>query len=128
MNRMAARHFMRRRARIKKIFLTHGAVGLVLAVFAMMTIKQGHVDAHSTVIAMFKVFRSTYATKPTFVTVIRFLCIVHPQITDFTVVFTKFAPTFDAFVAGKMSTEKKEREGRSRYNRQITTNWSESLS
>ena len=47
----------------EQVFLTYGAIGHVLASLAIVIIKQQSINAHSTVIAVPKIFSSSDSTK-----------------------------------------------------------------
>lgn len=102
---MSTWHFVTGRTRREQIFLTDGAIGLVLAVLAVVIVVQGAINAHAAVVAMFEVLSSTHTTKATVRTMVWTFLIGHPQIADVAMVFTKLDIARNAIVA--VETEKK---------------------
>ena len=75
MNGMTAGHFVTGAPRRKEILLTDGTVGLVLANLAVVIVVEGPVDAHATVVAVFKVLGAADAAKAAIGTMIgTFFC------------------------------------------------------
>ena len=107
---MSTWHFVTGRTRREQVFLTDGAVGLVLAVLAVVIIIEGTIDAHSAVMAMFEVLCATDTTKATVGTMIRTLLIGHPQVADVAMVFTKLDVARNAVVTVYRTTPKKTRK------------------
>jgi hypothetical protein len=98
-NGMSTWHFVTGRTRREQVFLTDGAVGLVLAVLAVVIVVESTIDAHSAVMTMFEVLRATDTTKAAVSTMIRAFLIGHPQIADVAMVFTKLDVARNAIVS-----------------------------
>jgi hypothetical protein len=109
-NGMATGHFMRRTPRTKEKFLTHGAVGLILAALAIVVGVQSLVDTHSTIMTVLKIFGSSYTTKAAVRTVIRLFIIRHPEIAYITMIFPKLNTTADTIVSTNKQNDEKTRQ------------------
>jgi hypothetical protein len=97
-NSVSTRHFVRCIATAEQILLADRAVAHVLAVLAIVIVKQQGINAHTTVVTVLEVFATTHAAEPTILTMIRCLLGRHPKITDIAVVFTKLDVTVDTVV------------------------------
>jgi hypothetical protein len=89
---------MRCIATAKQILLADGAVAHVLAVLAIVIVKQQGINTHTTVVTVLEVFTSTNATEPAILAMIRSLLGGHPEIADIAVVFAKLDVTVDTVV------------------------------
>jgi hypothetical protein len=78
--------------------LTNGTVGYVFPNVTVMIMDKFHIDTHSTVIAMLKVFFPPYTANSTIFAMIRFFCGRHPKITCVAVIFAKLNMTFDTVI------------------------------
>jgi hypothetical protein len=97
-NGVTARHFMRCIATAEQILLTDGTITHVLAVLAIVIVKQQGINTHATVVTVLEVFATTHATEPAIFAMIRSLLGGHPEIADIAVVFTKLDIAVDAVV------------------------------
>jgi hypothetical protein len=79
--------------------LAHGAVGFVLSTLAVVIVVEAPVDAHSTVMAMLKILRSTNPTESAIFAMIRFFIVRHPQVAYAAVVFSKLNSTLNAIIS-----------------------------
>jgi hypothetical protein len=83
----------------EQVFLTDGTVAHVLAVFAVVIIKQLGIDAHATVVTVLKVLASTHTAKAAVFAMIRRLLGRHPKVANIAVVITKLDSTGKAVVS-----------------------------
>jgi hypothetical protein len=96
---MSTWHFVTGRTRREQVFLTDGAVGLVLAVLTVVIVVEGAIDAHAAIMTVFEVLSSTNTTETAIRTMVRTFLIRHPQIADVAMVFTKLDIARNAIVS-----------------------------
>ena len=97
-NCVSTRHFVRCIATAEQILLADRTVAHVLAVLAIVIVKQQGINAHTTVVTVLEVFATTYAAESAILAMIRSLLGGHPQIADIAVVFTELDVAFDTIV------------------------------
>jgi predicted lysophospholipase L1 biosynthesis ABC-type transport system permease subunit len=85
--------------------LADGAIGLVLAVLAVVIGVETLINAHAAIMAMLKVLGTTDAAKATVLTMVRFFIIGHPKITNVAMVVTKLDITIYAIVTVKRENQ-----------------------
>lgn len=98
MNGVSTGHFVRCRARRKEIFLTNGTVGFVFSGLAIVIVIQVLVDAHTTIVAMQKVFGATHAAEATVFTVVGTLFVRHPQVANVAMIGAELYTAVDTMV------------------------------
>lgn len=69
---------MRCASRTEEKLLAHGAIGLVLAVLAVVIGVETLINAHAAVMTMLKVIGTSDTAKATVLTMVRFFIIGHP--------------------------------------------------
>jgi hypothetical protein len=84
-NGVSTRHFMRCIATAEQILLADRTVAHVLAVLAIVIVKQQGINAHTTVVTVLEVFATTHAAEPTILAMIRSFIGGHPEIADIAV-------------------------------------------
>jgi len=99
MNRMTTWHFMRGTSGTKQEFLTYWTIGFVFSTFTIVIGVETSVNAHSTVMTVLKILRPSYSAESTIRAVIGPLVVVHPEIANITVVFSKLNSALDAIVS-----------------------------
>jgi hypothetical protein len=98
MNRVPTGHFVRGTPGIKEIFLTDRAVAPVLAGLAIVIAVETAVNAHTTFVAVLKVFLSAHAAKAAVGTMVGTFVGRHPQVANVAMVGTKLYPARDTAV------------------------------
>jgi hypothetical protein len=89
---------MRCIATAEQILLADGTVAHVLAVLAIVIVKQQGINTHTTVVTVLEVFATTNAAEPAILAMIRSLFRGHPEVADIAVVFTKLDEAVDTVV------------------------------
>ena len=110
MNGMSTGHFVTGRSGGEQIFLTDGAVGLVLAHLAIVILVEGAINAHAAIMAVLKVFRSSDAAKAAVWTVIRTFFVRHPEVANDAVVGSELNAAVDAVVSEVRKANKQVRK------------------
>jgi len=64
-----------------------------------MIIEKFDVNAHSTIITVFKIITTSYSTKSAIVAMIGFFLAFHPKIANFTMIFSKFSVAVYTLIA-----------------------------
>jgi hypothetical protein len=82
----------------EQILLADRTVAHVLAVLAIVIVKQQGINTHTTVVTVLEVFATADATEPAILAMIRSLLGGHPEIADIAVVFTELDVTVDTVV------------------------------
>ena len=89
MNSVTTGHFVRGVTTGKQVFLTHGAIGVILARLAIVVVKQLDVNAHAAIVTVTKVFTSSNTAEAAVCAMVgRFFC-THPQVANVAMVFSK---------------------------------------
>lgn len=79
--------------------MAHGTVGFVLSTLTVVIVVQTSINAHSAVVAVLKILRPTNPAKATVIAMIGLFVVVHPQVADIAMVFTKLDFAIDTMVA-----------------------------
>jgi hypothetical protein len=109
-NSVSTRHFVRCIATAEQILLADRTVAHVLAVLAIVIVKQQGINAHATIVTVLEVFTTTDATESAILAMIRSLLGGHPKIADIAVVFTELYVTVETVVpVGKIEKGSKMR-------------------
>lgn len=99
MNGMPTGHFVTGRSGREQVFLTHGAVGLVLAHLAIVILVEGAIDAHAAIMTVLEVFGTSDAAKAAVWTVIRTFFVGHPEVANDAVIRAEFYAAVDTVVS-----------------------------
>ena len=79
--------------------MADGTIGLVLSRLAIVTFVERSINAHTTVVAVLKVFGASDPAESAVGTVVGSFRGGHPQITDIAVIFSELDAAADAVVA-----------------------------
>ena len=107
-NGVSTRHFVRCIATAEQILLADRTVAHVLAVLAIMIVKQQGINTHTTVVTVLEVFATTDAAESAILAMIRSLLGGHPKIADIAVVFTELDVTVVTVVSVAAKREEKK--------------------
>lgn len=106
MDRVSTGHFVRGVTTGKQIFLTHRTIRIVLALLAVVIVKEFGINTHATIVAVAKVFSATDTTKAAVTTMVGRFAGRHPQVANITVIASELNATLPTLVAVVRETQR----------------------
>jgi hypothetical protein len=99
MDRVSTGHFVRGVTTGKQIFLTDGTIRVVLALLAVVVVKEFGINAHAAIVAVAKIFAAADPAKAAVAAVVGRLAGRHPKVADIAVIASEFNTAFPTLIA-----------------------------